>query len=189
MGSADGHRLQRPLDRLRDLVIADRAWCARTWLVEETVDPLARKTLAPTPTVCWLPIPSRSAIAVFVAPAAAIRIVRARSASAWAVERPINQSLPQPCHEPLLPPSFGGNNMIKTCRSGHWAGLALSPSATLVRLIKTDLAMLPVKRHGVGREFLICTVSCGARSWPKCSVPMESDMAGPPIAPASHAMV
>lgn len=49
MGSADFHRLQRPVDRLRDLIIADRARCARTRLVEETIDPLARKALAPTP--------------------------------------------------------------------------------------------------------------------------------------------
>jgi len=41
-------------------------------------------------------------------------------------------------------------------------------------LIKTDLAMLPVKRHEVGREFPICTVSFGTTSRPKCRGPMAS---------------
>src|SRR5262245_41649961 len=60
-----------------------------------------------------------------------------------------------------------GYNRPSRPQQGHsrnWAGLALRPSATLVSTDQTDLAMLPVKRHEVGREFPICTVSFETRS-------------------------
>src|SRR5262245_6703534 len=51
------------------------------------------------------------------------------------------------------------NDVVVTGPVWHCARVPL-----LFRLIKTDLAMLPVKRHEVGREFPICTVSFETRS-------------------------
>jgi hypothetical protein len=110
IGRTSRHRLQSQADRRGNLFVADRAGCARTRRAEPTVGPRSRKALAPSSAVSWLPIPSRSAIAVFVAPSAAIRKIRAGSAGAQLpqahpVPRPIKLSQPPPCHAPSPPPS------------------------------------------------------------------------------------
>jgi hypothetical protein len=75
------------------------------------------KALAPSSAVSWLPIPSRSAIAVFVASSAAIRKIRAVSAGAQLpqahpVPRPIKLSQPPPCHA-IAAAIMSGNKMLR----------------------------------------------------------------------------